>query len=180
METSGPVFHQELVLKNIISTYDKYVNLLSPITNVEVGDKISWFETEHKDILIDTLFLSEIYINKPTYYTSVYRWYYNQNREQTLFYIATIKQNYAKFLDDIYYGCSTSYMYKKFNEIAENTLVFNEKLSNGFSNLRETYLYDGKIVDVLNKFINIMREFKTNIIQIRQQVLSYPPNTFFQ
>lgn len=171
MESSTPVFHQELVLVNIKRTYDKYVNLLSPIFEVEVGDKLAWFDTNNN---------LQIIINKPTYFTSFYRWYYKQGREQTLFNIATIKQNYAKFLDDIYYGCSTSYMYMKFNELATNTIELNERLLPAFLNLKETYNDDKKMNIVLDKFIHIMREFKINMINIREVVNKYPPNHFFK
>ena len=171
MESSTPVFHQELVLVNIKRTYEKYVNLLSPIFEVQVGDKLAWFGEDNN---------LQIYINKPTYFTSFYRWYYKQGREQTLFNIATIKQNYAKFLDDIYYGCSTSYMYMKFNEIANNAIELNERLLPVFFNLKETYKENNKIVSVLDKFIHIMREFKTNIFNIRETVKRYPPNHFFK
>jgi hypothetical protein len=137
--------------------FNKYVNLLSPFFELEIGDKISWFQ-EKEGNTIDDILTANVYINKPTYFNSIYRWYYSQSRSQTLHNLSVIKFNYSKLMDDIYFEYE-----RHGNKIVKEVLEFNEKLMLGLFRFKETYKTDDRISEVIDRFIQIIFVFRENI-----------------
>lgn len=166
MELSTQMSLQEHVLEQNKRVFKRYVKLLSPILELQTGDKIAWFKTSDNSSKLEVVLASFIQINKPTYFNSFYRWYYCQGRDQTINHLSLIKQNYVKLLNDIYYGCYMKHIYKQYLQLAREIIDFNQNLLNGFMTLKATY-NDDNMNEVINNLESSITDFKMNIIDLQ-------------
>jgi hypothetical protein len=169
--------YQDTIYNTIVNMYEKYVAVLSVLKDVNIGDKISWYEDKEpmtpdgKDkTTLMRILDAHVEIDKPTYLSSLYRWYYGQSRTQTLEYFTLLKQHYSKILDDVCYGATNNGISGKYITFAKEITVFNESIIPGFMNLQETYKEDEMIRNVLSEFIKIMTAFKANTQDLRPLV----------
>lgn len=165
MEKSTQMSQQEYVLLKIKDTFQCYVKLLSPMIELQSGDKIAWFEHTLNKSKIETILSSTIEINKPSYFNSFYRWYYSQGRDQTINNLSIIKQNYVKLMNDVYYGCYMGNICSHYIHFSREIIDFNSKLLYGLITLKNTY-NDVHMNDIVNSIDKTITEFKMNIIDL--------------
>ncbi len=172
MEVSSQLSQNEYALKRIKDTFHHYVKLLSPILELQFGDKIAWFEHTVNQSKIETILSSTIEINKPTYFNPFYRWFYAQSRDKTINNLSIIKQNYVKLMNDVYYGCHVSNIYQHYIHFAREIIEFNTKLLYGLLCLRNTY-NDPNMNYIIDNIDKTLFEFKINIagLQTKRKIV---------
>jgi hypothetical protein len=166
MEVSSQLSQYEYALKRIKDTFHRYVKLLSPITELQLGDKIAWFSTSNDAVELENILTSTIEINKPTYFNSFYRWYYAQGRDKTINNLSVIRQHYVKLMNDVYYGCYMTNIYQHYIHFAREMIEFNAKLLYGLLLLRNTY-NDPNMNSIIDTIDKTMIDFKINVAEIR-------------
>ena len=121
---------------------------LEVIKQIEEYDKLS---------VSKTLGRSNIFVHKHSYITSIARWYYGYNRDDSIIYLEELIENIIKASDIIKQG----------NHINKAVSLKNaiETAIKGFKNLKTTYTNDSiiiaRLIICINNLDYVLSELKT-------------------
>lgn len=137
--------------KQILTDFEMHKERLLAITMLQENDKIS-FDDEYK-----------IYIDRGHSLQFIKRWYYGENKEKTIKYLALVMGQYIDYIDKTSRLTYFRESIKTYGEFMNQLIIFNEELINGLVNLYKTYEQIQGLDDVAEKkLIELLTLIKTN------------------
>ena len=152
-------------LTSLQKNFQNYEQQLSIYQYLKEGDKIGKIAEKY------SLFRAG-YMQKLT------RWWWEEDRKQTLDYIDSDFSQYVKYLDELLdISCVSSL--GEYKELTGNTIDFINRLIPGLYNLKKTYDNYNQLVCKIDSIILILIDFKDKIsIKNGPQIIFHHRNSF--
>ncbi len=137
-------------LKSIETNFNIFKCKFENIEFIQENDKIGFDENEI------------LYINKQGTLQPIIRWFYSQNRENSINKLSENFLEYSKLLQMI-----KSIIYSRKNsdeliELSENIITFNKRIMKGLDNLYKTYRIDYNYGKLIKDMIKVLCNFEKN------------------
>ncbi len=125
-------------------------------------NKFSIFKDLKKCYKIGKYKNGEYYSVEPGYTQQLWRWYYNESRTNTLFYLDRDFTEFAKLLDKISLSntCNTQISY---SNICLKVIALIDEIMPGLYNLKQTYSNTVNLVAKIDSIILILLDFKEKV-----------------
>ena len=128
-------------IKNFMTKFDIF-------KNIEIGDKIGKYTS------------GKYYIVKAGYTQTFWRYWYQENRENTWKYLDEDFNEFVMYLDRILLKVNLNKFYKN---CIFNLLMFINDIIQGLYNLKKTYIDTKKLVSKVDSIILILIDFKDKV-----------------
>lgn len=127
--------------------FENYKEKFNIFKYLKKGDKIGKYNN------------GEYYTVEPGYTQQLWRWYYNENRTNTLSYLDSDFSSFAKLLDKV--SLSNNICSKiSYSNICLRLINFIDEIMPGLYNLKQTYLDTKELVAKIDSIILILLDFK--------------------
>ena len=136
-------------LTSLQKNFHNYEQQLSIYQYLKEGDKIGKIAEKY------SLF-------RAGYMQILTRWWWEEDRKQTLGYIDSDFSQYAKYLDELLDISRVSSL-EAYKELTDNTIDFINRLIPGLYNLKKTYDNYDQLVCKIDSIILILIDFKNKI-----------------
>ena len=150
---SNALLESNRVLQGAIYNKDveEYEKKFSLFKNLQKGEKIGKYNN------------GEYYVVQPGYTQLFWRWYYNENRMNTLSYLDTDFADFSKLLDNI--SLSNKYITTNisYSNICLKVINFIDQITPGLYNLKQTYSGTSILVKKIDSIILKLIQFKETV-----------------
>ena len=135
--------------------FENYKQKFNIFKDLKKGEKIGKYKN------------GEYYTVAIGYTQQLWRWYYNENRMNTLNYLDSDFSNFAKLLDKVSLSnnCNSKISY---TNICLKLISFIDEIMPGLYNLKQTYLHTKNLVAKIDSIILILLDFKEKIRKERE------------
>lgn len=160
--------HLRFNLTNMRTSFDEFRYRISPIEDLQQGDKLSM--TIH---IIENKEYHRFSLCKAGNLQSFQRWWYAESRVHTLNHLKKNFLEYIQFVDMCVDATRVHVYDNSYLQLCYENIEFQDKIRDGLTNLKKTYAADAEQEEEyavkLSKYINVIldtfNDFKTHIIR---------------
>ena len=127
--------------------FNEFKNKLKVFTLISEGEKIGKYNNEY-------------YIFSNTWSRQIWRWYYNENRNNTFLYLNEEFEDFIKFLDLIIETIKLEFSKEIYKNLINKINFFVKNIIIGLYNLKKTYIDSDEINNKVDSIILTLLDFK--------------------
>ena len=127
--------------------FNIFKHKLKIFTLVSEGEKIGKYKDEY-------------YIFSNTWSRQIWRWYYNENRNNTFSYLTEEFENFVKFLDLVIETIKVEFNKPIYKKLIKQINFFIKNIIVGLYNLKKTYIDSDEISNKVDSIILTLLDFK--------------------